>query len=254
MKRKIFLLTVLLFSTLIAIAQKPNATKSITDPQDIIINLKKTVDQKWIRPNPKLKPTKHSFFNKENAQKYFVGILQISGFGVPFTWDDNFTLINFLYRIDNRVNVKKGIEADPIYKGTKIMWKNNINGLIWFNDKAYKSTVDNWHLFELNDCPGTIIFPNLSFKKVTEIPNPIINHIQGLTILPYNESIKINSRNTTMTIENGKLIKGIGYDLNSDSIFDIFSYEETETGYTRLYLNIDGQWKCKWIHLDEECI
>jgi hypothetical protein len=252
MKRKIFI--ALLLSTFIASAQQPNTIKSVTNPQDIINNLKKTVDQKWIRPNPKLKPTKLSFFNKENAQKYFVGLLQISGLGVPFTWDDDFTLISFLSSLNKNINLKKGTEADPNYKGTKITWGNNINGLVWFNDKTYKSTVDNWHLFGLNDCPGTIIFPNLSFKKVTEIPNAVTNSIQGLTIFPYNEKIKIESQKTTMTTENREIVNGIGYDLNDDSIFDVFSYEEITTGYKRLYLNIDGQWKCKWIHLDEECI
>lgn len=24
--------------------------------------------------------------------------------------------------------------------------------------------------------------------------------------------------------------------------------------YKRLYINVSGQWKCKWVHLDEECI
>ncbi|OAQ42323.1 hypothetical protein A5893_04220 [Pedobacter psychrophilus] len=254
MKRKISILIILQLSTLIALAQKPNTTKSVTDSQDIITNLKKTVDQKWIRPNPKLKPTKLSFFNTENAQKYFVGLLQISGFGIPFTWDDDFTLVGFLSNLDKKINVKKGTEADPIYKGTKIKWRNDINGLVWFNGKTYKSTVDNWHLFGINDCPGTIMFPNLSFKKVIEIPNAVTNSIQGLSILPYDENIKIKSHKTTMTTENGKIIQGIGYDLNNDSIFDVFSYEEITTGYKRLYLNIGGQWKCKWIHLDEECI
>ena len=159
--------------------------------------------------------------------------------------------------LENEINVKQGIAADPNFKGTKIAWDKNINGLIWFNDKSYKATVDNWHLFGFTDCPGTIIFPNLSFKKVIEIPNAITNSIQGLTILPYNEKIKIKRTETVMTNESGKTIKGKVYDLNNDAIFDIFSYNEEideTTGYTRLYVNVSGQWKCKWINLAEVCV
>jgi hypothetical protein len=62
---------------------------------------------------------------------------------------------------------------------------------------------------------------------------------------------------TVIKTESGKSIKGIGYDLNNDSIFDIFSYYEEideDTGYTRLYINMDGKWKCKWVNLDEVCV
>jgi hypothetical protein len=250
-------LTILLLTTLIACGQKPKTAKSVGNQQEIIDSLKKTVDQKWMRQNPALNTTKSSFFNKDNESKYFVGLLQISGQSVPFTWDDNLSLLQFLLTLDNETNVKQGIAADDNFKGTKIAWEKNINGLIWFNDKAYKATVDNWYLSGFTECPGTIIFPNLSFKKVTEIPNAITNNIQGLTILPYNENIKIKSTETVMTTENSKTIKGVGYDLDDDGIFDVFSYNEEidETnGYTRLYINVSGQWKCKWVNLDEACI
>jgi hypothetical protein len=220
-------------------------------------SLKKTVDQKWIRQNPSLNKTKSSFFNKDNESKYFVGLLQISGQSVPFTWDDNLSLLQFLLTLDYEINIKRGIVADENFKGTKIAWDRSINGLIWFNDKAYKTTVDNWHLFGFTDCPGTIIFPNLSFNKVTEIPDAITNNIKGLTILPYNKNIKIKRYNTTIKTKSSKTIKGIGYDLNNDSIIDIFTYNEVideSTGYTRLYINVSGQWICKWINLDEVCI
>ena len=133
----------------------------------------------------------------------------------------------------------------------------DINGLVWFNNKSYKATIDNWHLFALTDCPENITFPLLSFKKVKEIPNAITNHIQGLTILPFNENMKITSTKTKMTTESGVTVMGNGYDLNNDAVFDVFSYEEiisVTVSYIRLYLNIEGQWKCKWIHLDEQCI
>ena len=257
MKQTVSILTIFLLTVLFACGQKQQTTKSSNNQQELIDSLKKKIDQKWIIENPSLKPTKSSFFNKDNEGKYFVGILQISGQSVPFTWDDNLSLLQFLLTLDNQINVKHGIAADQYFKGTKIAWDKNMFGLIWFNDKAYKITVDNWYLFGFTECPGTIIFPNLSFKKVGDIPNAITNNIQGLTILPYNENFKIKSSETTITTKSGKTIKGIGYDLNNDAIFDIFSYNEEideTTGYTRLYINVSGQWKCKWIHLDEACI
>lgn len=204
-------------------------------------------------------PTKSSFFSKENEKKYYVGLLQISGHNVPFTWDNNLSLLQFLLTLDNEVNVKHGIAADKNFKGTKISWNKVINGLIWFNDKTYNAIIDYWHLVSFTECPRTIIFPNLSFTKVVvEIPDAITNDIQGLTIIPYNKNVKgIKSTKTVIKTESGKPIKGIGYDLNNDGVFDIFSYYEEideATGYTRLYINIDGNWKCKWVNLDEACV
>ncbi len=250
-------MTIFLLTTLIACGQKPKTNNSVVRQQEIIDSLKKTVNQKWIRQNPELNITKPSFFNKDNESKYFVGLLQISGQSVPLTWDDNLSLLQFILTLDNEMNIKKGVTADTNFKGTKIAWEKNINGLVWFNDKAYKATVDNWHLFDFTECPGTIIFPNLSFKKVAAIPNAITNNIQGLIILPYNDNIKIKSTETEMTTENGKIIKGNGYDIDIDAILDIFSYNEEideTTNYTRLYINVSGQWTCKWINLDEACI
>jgi hypothetical protein len=250
-------LTVFLLTILTSYGQKPKTTKPNNSQLQLIDNLKKEVDQKWIRKNPVLVPTKSSFFNKENEKKYYVGLLQISGHSIPFTWDNNLSLLQFLLTLDNGLNVKHGIAADQNFKGTKISWNKIIKGLIWFNDKTYNATIDNWHLANFTYCPGTIIFPNLSFKKVVEIPNEITNDIQGLTIIPHNKNIKIKSMQTVIKTESGKSIKGIGYDLNNDSIFDIFSYYEEiyeDTGYTRLYINMDGKWKCKWVNLDEVCV
>jgi hypothetical protein len=60
-----------------------------------------------------------------------------------------------------------------------------------------------------------------------------------------------------MKTDDGKTLKGVAFDINSDGIFDAFSYNEEidETkSYTRLYINVSGQWKCKWINLEEACI
>ena len=250
-------MTIFILTVSIACGQKQQAN-SITNNKEVLVDsLTKQVDQKWIRENPLLEPSKPSFFNNDNEKNYFVGLLQISGQGLPFTWDNNLSLLQFLLTWDNEINIKQGTNADPSFKGTKITWNKKNSGLVWFNDNTYKATIDNWHLFELTDCPGTIIFPNLSFQKVTEIPNAITNNIQGLTIFPYNEKLKISRTETTIKTNTGKTVNGYAYDIDSDGVFDIFNYEEEideTTNYTRLYLNVSGQWKCKWINLDETCI
>lgn len=256
MKQTLSIFTIFILTVSFAYGQKQQKN-SITNNQELIVRLTKQVDQKWVRENPSFNSTKISFFNKDNENKYFVGLLEISGRSIPFTWDDKLSLLQFILTLDNEINVKQGSNADRNFKGTKIVWDKNINGLIWFNDKSYKASVDNWHLFDLTECPGTIIFPSLSFKKVTEIPNAITNNIHGLTILPYNDNFKIKSTKTALTTEKGLNIKGVAYDLNNDSIFDIFTWTEEideTTYYTRLYINVSGQWKCKWLNLDEACI
>ena len=225
LKQTFIILTIFLLTTLFACGQKSQTSK-FNNQQDLIDNLKNKIDQKWVRENPLLSSTKPSFFNKDNENKYFVGLLQISGQSVPFTWDDNLSLLQFILTLDNGINVKQETDADKNFKGTKIVWNKNINGLIWFNDKTYKATIDNYHLFGFTECPGTIIFPSLSFRKVTVIPNAITNNIQGLTILPYNDNFKIKSTETTLTTKKGLNIKGVAYDLNNDNIFDIFTFTE----------------------------
>lgn len=250
-------MTILLLTVLFACGQKQQTNTITNIKQQLIDSLTKQVDQKWIRENPSFESTKSSFFNSDNEKKYFVGLLQISGQSIPFTWDSDLSLLKYLLTLDNEINVKQGTNANPNFKGTKINWTKNINGLIWFNDKTFKAPIDNWHLFGMTECPGTIIFPLLSFQKATEIPNAITNNIQGLTIFPYNEKLKITRQETTIKTTIGKSIKGFAYDIDSDGVFDIFNYEEEideTTNYTRLYLNVSGQWKCKWINLDEACL
>ena len=256
MKQIVTTLIIFIITVSFAFGQKQQ-TNTINNQQNLINSLTKQVDQKWIRENPSLQPTKSSFFNSDNESKYFVGLLQISGHSIPFTWDNNLILLQFLLTLDDEIEIEQGAKADQNFKGTKISWSKNMSGLVWFNDKHYKATVDNWHLFGMTECPGTIIFPNLSFQRLTEIPNAITNNIQGLTIFPYNEKLIITRKETTIKTTTGKTIKGFAYDLDSDGVFDIFNYEEEideTTNYTRLYLNVSGQWKCKWIHLEEVCL
>lgn len=259
MKQIITYITAITLTISISYGQKKQSptTQNKSFDKEITDRLTKENGDLWVKKNPSFKNTKTSFFTSKNEDNYFVGLLKISGLGTPLTWDDKATLLQFLLTLNNKVTVKKGVQADADYKGTKVIWKENINGLIWFNSKSYKATVDNWHLQGINECPETLLFPFLSFKKLTEIPNVNTNNIEGLTIFPYNEKIKIKSAKTQITTQSGKIIKGIGYDLNNDTIFDVFNYDEEideVSSYTRLFINVSGQWKCKWISLNEECI
>ena len=150
-----------------------------------------------------------------------------------------------------------GSDADENFLGTRIFWSQKQKGLVWFNDQSYEAEVNNWHLAETTECPGTIIFPTCSFTQVTEIPNARFNNISGLAIFPCDKSIRIKSKSIVLKTMEGVSIEGIGFDLNDDKIYDVFIYDEDideSAGYTRLYLNVDGKWKCTWVSLNQVCI
>lgn len=269
--KKITIIAPLLLAILIACEQKPKAPISTESPEKIIEkpqkitvspqqtldSLKNIVGNSWMKKNPVLEPAKPSFFTNSNENSYSVFPLQIGEHGMPFVWDSNFALAESLLALDNNINIKKGAEADKVYKGTKITWNKAMHGLIWLDNKTYKTAITEWYLIGDTDCPGTISFPTLSFQKVDKIKEEDSFTTQGLVILPYMENSKIKSREAEVKEANGKAVRGIGYDINDDDILDIFSYTETAdeiSSYVRLYININGQWKCKWAFLDEECI
>lgn len=257
MKNLVYISTIFLIALSFSCKQKQQTTHSTDNQQALIDSLTNKVSQNWIRENPSFGSTKTSFFNQSNENSYYVGLLQISGESIPFMWDDNLSLLQFMLSLNNETKVKQGIDADPNYLGTKIVWNKGIDGLIWFNNKSYKATVANWHLGDSSECPGTINFPSLYFEKVVDVSNATANNIQGITILPYVENLVIKSTETELQTNSGQHIKGVAFDINKDNIVDIFTYTEVideTTNYTRLYLNVSGQWKCKWINLDEACI
>lgn len=224
---------------------------------ELLRSLKKEVDQTWIKPNPSLERTKPSFFNQANVQDYYIGLLQISGESIPFTWDNDISLLAYLLRKDSKVNLQQGAAADQYLKGTKLTWQRPVDGLVWFNNNSYKASVANWHLVGVSDCPGTITFPTLFFKKVVEVPDARTNSLTGLAILPYNALFKIESAELDLVTTAGHILQGTGYDLDADGIYDVFSYSEELdeiTSYNRLYINVAGEWKCTWINYSEDCI
>lgn len=271
MKQITTITTVLVLAILFACEQKPKTETAIESPQEVtekpkkivasvqqtIDSLKKIIGNSWVKQNPTLEPIGSSFFTKENENSYFVCPLQISGMDIPFVWDGNFSLAEFLLARDSNTTLKKGIEADNEYKGTKIIWNKTIAGLIWLDNKTYKSTITDWYVIGDTDCPGTISFPSLSFQKIGTVTEDNVSNPIGLAIVPYMENGKIKSSEAEIKEKSGKTIQGTGYDINGDGILDIFSYTEAVeemASYTRLYINVSGQWKCKWVHLDEECI
>lgn len=225
---------------------------------DIYAHLKDSLSTDWVRENPELADTKPSFFNKSNANDYFVAPVQISGLSIPFAWDDELSILKYLLSRNDKIEIRKGAEADPYYKGLKIKWEEAPSALLWVNGKAYKAPITEWYLIEETDCPGTINFPTLSFEKQFEVPNAINNRLDGLAIIPFsNEINKITSTDVSLETKSGILLNGKTFDINDDGISDLFLYDEEvdeTTSYNRLYINIDGNWVCKYVKLDEVCI
>jgi hypothetical protein len=225
---------------------------------DIYTYLKDSLSTDWVRENPVLMDTEASFFNHTTAENYFVAPILISGLSIPFAWDDELSILNFLLSKNNKIEILKGAEADPNYKGIKIRWEEAPSALLWVNGKAHRAPITEWHLIQETDCPGTINFPTLSFEKQFEAPNAINNKIEGLAVIPFsNEINRITSSNISLKAINGSMLDGKAFDINDDGISDIFLYDEEVdeiSYYTRLYLNIDGKWVCKYVKLDEVCI
>jgi hypothetical protein len=166
--------------------------------------------------------------------------------------------LNFLLATDSSVVNQQRKKADSTNDGIKLSWKRKIVGLIWLENKIYSSSISNWCFSDETECPNTYIFPTLTFEKIFNVPNALTNNLEGLSIIPYSEVFDtITTQETNIKTSSGKIVTGRGFDLNNDKINDIFLYSEKindTTWYTRLYINVNGQWKCKWIELNEECI
>jgi hypothetical protein len=247
MKRQFILLIALVALSTMAVGQR--------DHKDVLLT---SIDQQWIKPNPEFKRTTPSFFTKGNVRRYFVSSLQVGGEHQAFSWDDNLYGLDFLTTFYRDTIVQEGKNADTIYEGTKILWKNPIEGFLFFNSKTYKSPIKEWHLANTTDCPGTIIFPSLTFQQPIAIAHDSLYEAQGLSILPYNE-VFLTTKESPLKLRTSKNINisGTGYDINGDAIVDIFVYIEElneSTSYRRLYLNIDGEWVCRWVEYIENCV
>ncbi|MDT0553807.1 hypothetical protein [Urechidicola vernalis] len=219
-----------------------------------------SANTEWRTSNPKLEKTKHSFFNTKNSKSNLVIPVEISGLSIPFSWDCDLSILNFLTLEDDDYSVKTGMNADSIYLGTKISWSKNKSSLIWLNNKTHKASIDNWYLMEVTDCPNTFVFPVLQFSPVLELKKARTNNLKGIAIIPFNPEIKnIKSLKTKLYTINKIELSGTGYDLNDDGALDVFIHYESiandgTIGYKRMYLNINGSWVCKWNQYYQECI
>ena len=252
------ILILIFLTTILSYGQGDNVSSSGDKYYHLYDSIKGAVNSKWLRNNPKLLTTQRSYFKKDSNIKYYVGLLYISGNSIPFTWDDDLSLLNFLLAKDKKGTIAKEASPDLIYHVLKISWDQPVSGLIWFNETIYQANIRYWHFSQYNECPGTLSFPSLSFEKVADIPNAIMNNIEGLFIFPYLDDItKIYRKEVSLKTSGGNTISGKGYDVNGDGINDIFTYSEKideSTWYTRLYINIEGTWECMWINLDEVCL
>jgi len=228
----------------------------------LVQSFEDSVETDWILENPEFIYTQSSLFTKELYKNYNVSLLQISGFNIPFTWDQNLSLLTSISEKHKEYTISEGEEADPIWMGTKVKWDEEISSLILFDKKTYKTVIDSWYLKGVNDCIGTMTFPTLRFQQQFELDDPRLNRTTGLVIIPFIEGIQ-NYKEYEAELEttSGEYIKGIGYDLNNDSISDVFLYEEkvNNTGvlsdtYKRLYVNVEGKWKVSWFAIYEVCI
>ncbi|WP_299246230.1 hypothetical protein [uncultured Aquimarina sp.] len=222
--------------------------------------LKKSVDQSWIKENPLIQKTKPSFFNEINHSEFLILELNFSGKSIPFVWDCDFSILNFLSNKEYLIENKNHQFNNKNHTISTIKWTDEISSLLWFRDKIHKSKVDNWHLENYFDCEGIISFPNLKFEKIFELKNARTNLEKGIAIIPFTSEIQnIAYSEIELISQTGQLMKGTGYDINEDKVTDIFiHYQELDdegfTGYKRLYININGNWSCKWIEYYEECI
>ena len=218
-----------------------------------IEQIKQKVNQNWKRENPKFQKSDKSFFNNQNSRFLFVIPVQVSGRSKIFSWDYSLSLIDYLCKRDcENITIKDTNEK------TEIVWNKPIKSMVCINDKKINTAVESWVLLKYNECPGTISFPIVYYNYELNIKNPITNNIEGIAFI--GEKLKINSLNkveTSLFTTENKEIKGIGYDLNNDDLIDIFYFKEEiddSRYYGRLYLNIDGEWKCEWIEYFETCI
>jgi hypothetical protein len=223
---------------------------------DLYSRLKDSVPTSWIRKNPSFPETKKSFFSDKKAVEYMVVPVQMND-EYMFLWDDNFSVLEFLLKKDKDVRLQEGLDADSVYGGTKIVWENRQEIQVWLSDSIYSTLIDSWYLMQRDDCPGTILFPVVTLEKPSISDESDLEDLSGLMILSSKkEIVMVESFDMEMVSDAGQSCKGTGFDFNNDEVADVFLYDEVgEKGdtYTRLYVNINGRWICRWISLDEQC-
>lgn len=231
--------------------------------QNIIDSLKANRNQKWIKESPKFKNTLKSFFTENNTKNLLVLSVYFSGYGVPFTSDYTFSVLDYLSKKypSNKTDLYR--VKNEFSSITEIRWKNPEKVKIWINGQSFQTRINNYSLYgtsNFNECPGTIDFSSFYYYKIPElkIENPLTNNLTGLAFI----GTEINLDNLTKTeyeleTKNNRKIQGVGYDINNDNIPDIFYYYEMIddiSAYGRIYLNISGNWILLLNEFEQVCV
>lgn len=218
---------------------------------NIYRQLKGTIDSSWIKSIEELEKTKPSYFNNINSESVFISQLEISGYGVPFSWDSDFSILNFLMKKDSIVDIYEDGKADVVYLGTKLIWPNQKTVLLYIEDEIRNSVITDWYMIGNSECPAMQLFPNLNFEQWYRPPSPVRNTSKGIAIFPYPSDVTtIKEKEIKLKSKNGNSIRGNAYDLNNDQIPDVFIYQEPEfdendAKQTSLFINLNGSWILK---------
>lgn len=231
--------------------------------QPIIDSLKANRDQKWINKSPRFKNISKSFFTDKNTLNLLIVPVYISGFGIPFSTDCTFSVLDFL-------NKKHTFNQTDLYRVnnelsniTEVKWKELEKVKIWINGQSFQTRINNYYLYgtsDFNECPGTIDFSSFYYHKIPElrIENPLTNNLTGLAFIgtDFNLDSLIETKSELVT-ENDIKIEGVGYDINNDNILDVFHYYEMIddiSSYGRMYLNIGGNWILLLNDYEQVCV
>ena len=242
--------------------------------------------------HPKLQDVSPSLFSKENVKDIFVLLTQIDSNKLLITDTDYSLLRFLRLKTalnDLNYSVYDSTEYfvnDEEYRVIK--WDEGIPLKIYENDGVYNTKFYDWREFwecgeKLDYAPAlpfaipvpTYLIKNLDTVKfgeddeITNIPDWIPSNFV-FTIIPLKENsndwldelkgstfLDFQSLNLGDHPYSGLHISGEGIDLDGDNVRDAFWYTEKGSGnliewYTRLYLNIDGEWTPVWFQYFNE--
>jgi hypothetical protein len=235
-----------------------------------ILDLQKMTSMDWKQKNPELISCKPSLFTNKNADSVFIFPVNFDMNAIAAVKDCEFRFLNLIYskkRIcEKQVTQTNGQIPGKSVNGEILTWKNKIQVTLIVRNSLINTSVDYWYLMddEPNYCREAKIFPFLQLKPNSRIDKEIWKQdAEAIGIITFNRNQSWMTRMNTgisdfkLKTTDGKEINGKSMDLNRDSIQDIFWYWEqinSRTRYFRLFININGSWKCRWISLQEDCV
>ncbi len=249
-------------------------------------SLQKTLPDKYIaqcssgilhtlKNNTKLSKTSKSLFTKENIKEVYALLTHIDSTYL-YIEDCDYSLLKFLRlkyseqklpftihdSTDNIVNNERLREIKFDYGVETILYEDNTS----FTTKFMYYT-EYWECSEKFDYAPTYPYAkpiptplrkNYSKKNSSDLAYILSNPIFVFSLIPFDErqSDKWNgytgkSIKANMKSSDGKEIEGRAIDINGDKIPDAFWFIELSDKpiiewFTRLYLNVDGEWSLVW--------